>query len=280
MKRLDQLISVVVSPGLKLQGIAYQGFIDFWLGKRSSALEKLGRAETMALEIKNDFQRAYISHFRGWIRWDDGEIEASRKEMNAWLENARKRTNPDMIPIDRASGILFLGLTDVKEGRTDAARARLAEMASILTQTSHPWPKYGHDLLLAEILLQEGFPDKAIAAFEKTPAMGAFAPQEYRMMLRANLPPLKDVLGRAYAMKGDTDKAIAEYERLIKFDPKGEARYLIHPEYYYRLAKLYEQKGDKARARARYERFLELWKDADPGQPEVDDARARLAELR
>jgi tetratricopeptide (TPR) repeat protein len=95
-----------------------------------------------------------------------------------------------------------------------------------------------------------------------------------------NTPFLQDVLGRIYAKMGNPDKAIAEYERLIHFDPKDLSRYLIHPLYHYRLAKLYEQKGLGDKAKAQYERFLDLWKDADAGLPEVSDARKRLAGLQ
>jgi tetratricopeptide (TPR) repeat protein len=87
-------------------------------------------------------------------------------------------------------------------------------------------------------------------------------------------------LARAYQQNGQLDKAIAEYERLARFDPEGVSRQLIHPKYHCALAKLYEQKGWKGKAIEHYEKFLALWKDADPSIPEVKDARKRLAELK
>ena len=46
------------------------------------------------------------------------------------------------------------------------------------------------------------------------------------------------------------------------------------------LGKICEQKEWKGKAIEQYEKFLDLWKDADPGIPEVEDARKRLAGLQ
>ncbi|MCJ7580129.1 MAG: tetratricopeptide repeat-containing protein [Candidatus Aminicenantes bacterium] len=46
------------------------------------------------------------------------------------------------------------------------------------------------------------------------------------------------------------------------------------------LGKIYEQQGDTAKAIEFYEKFLSLWNDADPGLPEVEETKKRLAELQ
>jgi tetratricopeptide (TPR) repeat protein len=93
------------------------------------------------------------------------------------------------------------------------------------------------------------------------------------------LPFEQDVLARAYRMNGDTDKAIDEYLKLITFDPESRDRRMRIPVYHYRLGRLYEEKGLIKKAEEQYRIFLDLWKEADPGIPELEDAKKRLGSL-
>jgi serine/threonine protein kinase len=86
-------------------------------------------------------------------------------------------------------------------------------------------------------------------------------------------------LALAYYKAGELDKSRLEYEKIISLTIH---RYLwgdIYAKSFYMLGKIHEQQGNKAKAIEHYEKFLSLWKDADPGLVEVEDARKRLAAL-
>jgi tetratricopeptide (TPR) repeat protein len=211
----------------------------------------------------------------------NGELDSARKANKEWFDIfvIQYPRNKDYYKVVYLSG---LGLIELKEGKVSSAKARAAEMTSLLpglTASQKDWGSFATDFLQAEVALTEGSPDKAIAVFEKTALPVPFGMQEVIPLAAYNTPLLKDVLARAYAQKGDVDRAIVEYEKLVTFNPASRARFLVHPVLHFRLAKLYEQKGLKPKAAERYQKFLELWKDADPGQPELDDVRKRLASL-
>jgi serine/threonine protein kinase/Flp pilus assembly protein TadD len=292
---LGQLVATKL-PGARIEGYMYAAFFDFWLGRTSEALGKLQTAEDVAVEVGNQGFPPIINYHRSWMHLEQGDTDSARSHLGLWLDAFVKRAeggsaqSKARLKVNTIISHFVLGLADLKEGNLDSAKRRLAEMKAqfgdpgthdkdMKSYAYYPFCAYDLAYLQAEIYLREGAPDRAIAEFSKLPPLVYYVPTQSPMQIFYNLPPLKDIVARAYQQKGNLNKAIAEYERLIKLDPKSPERFLIHPKYYYRLAKLYEQKGDKVKARARYERFLELWKDADPGAAEVDDAKARLAAL-
>ncbi|NIN00772.1 MAG: protein kinase [candidate division Zixibacteria bacterium] len=76
-------------------------------------------------------------------------------------------------------------------------------------------------------------------------------------------------------------EAVQEFERLSNWNILSRARNpLLSSKIPYFLGICYEKSGWERRAIEKYEEFLEIWKDADPGIPEVEDARQKLAQLK
>ncbi len=89
-----------------------------------------------------------------------------------------------------------------------------------------------------------------------------------------------DSLGLAYYKSGNFEKAREEYER-IGSHPTGRLyNGDVHAKSFYMLGKIYEQQGNTTKAIENYDKFLDLWKDADPGMVEVEDAKMRLEALK
>jgi tetratricopeptide (TPR) repeat protein len=262
----------------------FRGFYNYWLGSTEQAFIDLQRAEELAEEIGSGPRRAGVRAIQGVIYREMGELELARKNNESWLDEYEK-FQPAEVRNFKARHHFLSALIDLKEEKLDSAKSRLAKVKMLMGFPGplwYEWITFFSDILEAEILLAEGNPEEAIAALEEQSLARVQLPaiQYVESVIFYNMPELKDVLARAHQQKGNLDSAIVEYEWLVTFDPSSKARYLVHPLYHYRLAKLYEEKGWKGKAIDQYEQFLDLWKNADPGTAEVEDAKKRLAGLK
>ena len=87
-------------------------------------------------------------------------------------------------------------------------------------------------------------------------------------------------LGLAYVLSENFDKAEQAFDNIINMTTGRLWWGDLYAKSFYMLGKICEQQGDTAKAKEHYEKFLDLWKDADPGIQEVEDARKRMNGLK
>jgi tetratricopeptide (TPR) repeat protein len=76
-------------------------------------------------------------------------------------------------------------------------------------------------------------------------------------------------LAMAYFKKGDYQKAIELCEETMKYNKNNASAHLL-------LAQVYEKQNKIDLAKAEYKKFLDIWKNADTGLPELALAKAAL----
>jgi tetratricopeptide (TPR) repeat protein/predicted Ser/Thr protein kinase len=281
LELIDRRLAEASVPADQLACHRWKAFYSFWLGSADRCLSHLQKTTEIIAAQGMEMVPQDVLKTVFYFKID--KLELSRQANDAWFSAVSKIAPPDYQKFVQTMYRRASALIDIREKNIQSAKTQLAEIRSLIPGFPLPddrvWGQYIADVLEAEILLQEKKYEQALAIIEKARRPSSF-PDLADSVDSINMNLLRsDVKARILEEKGDLDSAIAEYERLTKFDPKSEDRHLIDPESYYWLAKLYEQKGLKDKARERYQKFLDLWKDGDQGQPEVEDAKKRLAGL-
>lgn len=275
---LEELVARAPSPTAKTQARALKAFFGYLQGRWDDSLAAYLSMKQEAEQSGTPPTVSMINWITGFIYADRGDYDLARMAFRDFVAAALELNPPNQAFITAARSFTS-GWVDLKQGRLEDARAGLREardqLPGIVNQTNRERATFLNDLLGAEIAAAGNSPDEAVAQAGKV-KLSDLVDLRIQSVINYNLPLLKDVLARAYWKKGDLDRAVAEYRKLLTIDSSNQVRYLIHPLYHYRLGRILEEKGDKAGAAVEYRKFLEYWKDADASHPELTDARKRL----
>jgi serine/threonine protein kinase/tetratricopeptide (TPR) repeat protein len=166
----------------------------------------------------------------------------------------------------RNMGLVYCEMGSIEEAENTAKRLReMTEQAPNKNLIS------GYYYLMGRIELEKKNYSQAIEHIEKgLPLLTATSELNLLFM---------DSLGLAYYRKGDLENAQKVYESASSLTTGRSSYGDIYAKSFYMLGKIYEELDWKGKAIEKYEKFLELWKEADPGLFEVDDAKSRFSSL-
>jgi tetratricopeptide (TPR) repeat protein len=162
---------------------------------------------------------------------------------------------------------IFLEMNQINKAQQAAI-----ELQSMIERQLNKKLMRKYDILAGMIELKRNNIRKAINYFNE-----AISLVPYQNAIDSEHGLYFDSLARAYYKAEELDKARQEYEKITSLTAGRTAWGDIYAKSFYMLAKIAEKQGDKRRAIENYRKFLDLWKDADPGLPEIADAKKRLA---
>jgi tetratricopeptide (TPR) repeat protein len=228
--------------------------------------------------VQGRFEEALSLLKRGQEQW--GEDKQWNQRINRYLvtmliaqgnvEKARELALSSQVALD-GSDYAKMHLWDKAEEKIEGTRVVGEDQ-----EETFGYYRTGHRRALLEsqgnLAFARGNAARAAEYFEQAKA-------SYSGLHHGSIAYTVDGLARAYYVLGNYEKAAEEFELITTLTWDRLSYGDIYARSFYMLGKICEKAGKKRDARRNYKRFLELWKNADPGLPEVDDAKARLAAL-
>ncbi|MDP3024882.1 MAG: protein kinase [candidate division Zixibacteria bacterium] len=243
-------------------GRFYLAYIPLYQGKFEEALKVLDDGITAdRMEKIEEWQNVYKRFLKAVI-YREKDLNLAMKEFEKCIEINLKHDPDNILFMPNYYVLLLAEKGDFKKAQ---------EVADALKKYSEEKDKtYIWDYWYAVgcIELSKGNLEASVANFEK---LVKAHPGIYSGFLLAN----------AYLESGKLGEAVAELEKIISVYNDDQAFNAIRAvKAYYLLGLAYDKSGWNKKAIEKYEEFLDIWKNADLGIPEVADARERLKRLK
>ncbi len=293
LEELDRSVALITASGLSPRGLfGTRGLLLQMMGRPKEAFEEASkddggdeRADLPGSSAERTAENgtALDSGFaESWIRmvhaFAAGEFEACVLASRRARETIAPMAPPFYQWAIRVMTLQFEGTAEARNKQVEAARAAQQRIVELGVHPFVPWAQVWlegeialaeNDLAAAETAFRNGEPTEPVAFTNAQPGLTT--------SLVVNIPPSRDWNARLHILRGDLHAAVEEYRRLNTRDASSMFSSLFQPRYVLEVARLLDRQGDREGAVREYERFLQYWKDAEPGQPEVQEARDYLA---
>ena len=245
-------------------GRIYLAFVPLYQGRFEEALTVLDNGIAADKMEQVGEPLVGLKHeLKADIYYQKRDLNRALKESEMVIENYLK-DYPNLVINERADYAMYLAENNDFEKAEEVAEVLRKDIEEKdETEISSYWWTVGC------IEFARGNFEESVANFEK-------AVQRDQFYL-----PFVYSLGRAYLETGRLGEAVAEFEEaLSRYDAYRAFVGIWAVKAHYLLGLAYEKSGWNNKAIEQYEEFLEIWKDADPGIPEVEDAKERVKQLR
>lgn len=254
-KWLKKAVEIAPSSGTQAVWLWVQAWMYNWCGQYDKAFASLENTNKLASKEDNQYIIAGINWLTAFMNVNDGRYDLAEINFNQAIQIFLQYSTDHKS--DSAAYYLFHASVSIARDKFENAEDNLDQVRRLLPEmdsNSVDFNRYWYECNRVELLIARKDYKAAVeqAALIKLPTIPSF---EFPQVLIYNIPFHHDFLARAYLGLGLKDEAIAEYERLITFNPDVADRRLIHPDYHIRLANLYEDKGEITKAAEQERKF-------------------------
>jgi len=237
-------------------------------GKFEEAKKQIRLGIDLAEKLGSDMDLANLYYYLAYNCLRSGKYEQA-------LEAVEKAERPDQQTLSEIYNLELKGWIYAEMGKLDEARNTAEEIKGLVETSLYKKRIRHYHFLTGMIQFKRKNYSDAVGRFKNAIS---FLPHPTDWAVDDALYEYH--LALAYYESGDLQMARDEFEGIIEFIPGRTLWGDLYAQSYYKLGKIYEQQGNRAKTVENYEKFLDLWKSADSGLPEVEDAKKRLAGLK